>query len=204
MDGRYTDVTPPPHVPNKKSPVALKIYGLAPQDLKHPKGHPNGPTPQNSPQKKRTRVKAADTSSPPPPKLLFPQPLSEPSTVKDDVFGSASIQTALGGGKTRDGTLFSFWTNESEEEKTKRNCQDFEELRNTHERREFEDARMKAKQKDRERACARQRQSTRRDKVRNLKVANGWKPTQKRVSLNMFEVNKTHIDCSTEISRGLR
>jgi hypothetical protein len=90
--------------------------------------------------------------------------------------------TKLTMGKSLDGTLFSFFSRESTEQTRERNLRDFKELRDTRDSRQLADERMRAMRKDQQWACDRERQQLHRASVRDRKIANGWKPSQKRVS----------------------
>lgn len=149
--------------------------------MKRPKGHPDGPTPANSPQKKRVRTTVDDVAHMPSPQLLFPSAATKSVSPENDVFSTMAPKDPREFGSTA-GTLFSFWQRESVEEKTEHHYRDLEELRKTREQRTLAEDRMVAMRKDRQRALDRERQQVHRDKVRDRKVANGWKPGQKRVS----------------------
>jgi hypothetical protein len=153
--------------------------------MKRSKGHPDAPTPANSPQKKRVCKELDDIVDLPSPQLLFPSAAtkssSESSSNENDVFGIATHKTTKQV-SPEIGTLLHFWSQESIEEKTDRDHQGFEELRTTRERRELEEDRMTAMKKDWQRAHDREQQQEHREKVQERKVANGWKPGQKRVS----------------------
>jgi hypothetical protein len=156
-------------------------------DLKRPKGHPDGPTPTNSPQKKCTRTTVENAKELPSPSLLFPPNLMEPSSATDDVFVVKTTHTEpLNKTTPEPGSLFSFWQQESGESRINRNHRDFEELSESREKRELEEERMKGMQKDRQRVGNRERQQRQRDKMREIRVAAGWKPFQKRVSLGFL------------------
>ena len=156
------------------------------RDLKRLKGHPDGPTPANSPQKKRTRAVASNADDLPSPLLLFTVPLASAGlpSINQDIFGTKTAATkSSDAADPEPGTLFSFWKWESAENTVERNHRDFEELTRTREKRELEEERMKAMREDRRRVDDRERQQRHRDKVQERRVANGWKPNQKRVSL---------------------
>lgn len=155
-------------------------------DLKRPKGHPDGPTPTDSPHKKRTRTTVGNANEIPSPSLLFPPSLTEPSSATDDVFGAKTMHTKSLNTTPDPGSLFSFWQQESGESRINRNHQDFEELSESREKRELEEERMKGMRKDRQRVGNRERQQRQRDKMREIRVAAGWKPFQKRVSLGFL------------------
>ena len=158
-------------------------YGES-QNMKRSKDHPDAPTPANSPQKKRVRKESGDVVDLPSPQLLFPsvatKSSSKSSSNENDVFGPTAHKAKQGSQAI--GTLFHFWGQESIEEKTDRDHRGFEELRTTREQRELEEDRKTAMKRDRRRAYDRERQQEHREKVRERKVANGWKPGQKRVS----------------------
>jgi len=192
------------------SPRELNISN--PRELKRAKGHPDAPTPSNSPQKKRVHT-AADMTIDAPPPLLFqsvkqdfthvdrnaltatpivsppqlsPKPESSPAS---DVFNNDSDQSTT----RRDGTLMSFWKPETAEEKRQRNHRDFEELSRTREKRELEDARTKALRADRTRIRNKQRQQAHRTAVCDIKISNGWKPNQKRVCFPLFVYERQRL-----------
>ena len=148
------------------------------RSLKRPKGHPDGPTPASSPQKKRTR--APDTDPLSLPSLLFPPSSVAPSSIGSDVFGSEANVTD--DTKSTSGTLFSFWSRETVQDRAERDSCEFEELRMTREARALTEERDKATQKARQRVIDREWQQKHRAVVRNRKIAAGWKPNQKRVS----------------------
>jgi len=121
------------------------------RNMKRPKGHPDGPTPANSPQKKRVRVTVQDVPDLPSPRLLFPSAATKSPSPENDVFGTKALNSPRDSGSTA-GTLFSFWQRESVEEKTERDYRDLEELRKTREQRKLAEDRMVAMRKDRQRA----------------------------------------------------
>jgi hypothetical protein len=142
-------------------------------ERKRAKGHPDGPTPTSSPRKKRTRTTTIDDTSLPQPSLLFPPSQSStipPSSRSSDIFGIH-----------RNNTLTSYWKVETLEEKTERNHRDFEELSQTREAREREEERASAIRRDRQRMHDRERQQKHRDGIREIKVANGWKPRYRNI-----------------------
>jgi len=149
-------------------------------NLKRPKGHPDGPTPASSPQKKRIRV--PDTNCTPLPALFFPPSSGATSSASSDVFGSEADVTD--GTDSTSGTLFSFWQREMPQDRAERNHRGFEELSTTRETRALTEERNKAMQKSRQRTQDRQRQQKHRAVVRNRMIASGWKPNQKRISLS--------------------
>jgi hypothetical protein len=143
-------------------------------DKKRSQGHPDGPTPANSPQKKRVRLMAGGEEFLPH-QLLFRSSAMLSSSPEN---GGTKLTT----GKISDGTLFSFFSRESTEQTRERNLRDFEELRDTRDSRQLDDERTRAMRKDRQRANDRERQQSHRARVRDRKIANGWKTSQKRVS----------------------
>jgi len=143
------------------------------RDKKHPRGHPDGLTTASSPQK-RVRLMAGSEELPPS-QPLFPSSAMPLSSLEND-------GTKLATGKISDGTLFSFFSRESTEQTRERNLRDFEELRDTRDSRQLDDERTQAMRKDQQRASDRERQQLHRARVRDRKIANGWKPSQKRVS----------------------
>jgi hypothetical protein len=168
--------------------------------LKRAKGHPDAPTPVSSPQKKRTHT-LADTTINVLPSLLF-APVKQDLSPTYDVFGgnqNTAVASAppppsfpfttpnsLPTSDKRDGTLLSFWKHETAEERNERNQREFEELSRTRESRELDDARAKAMSADRKRIQNKQRQQVHRDALRDIKISNGWKPNQKRVSFSLI------------------
>jgi hypothetical protein len=142
--------------------------------LKCSKGHPDGPTPTNSSQKKRTCTTVENVDNLPSPLLLFPLSSTEPSYATDDVFGPKTTDTKSSGVTPPEpGTLFSFWKQESKDSRIERDKQDFEELVKCREKQELEEERTKAMQKDRQRVGKRERQQRHRDKIQEIRVANG-------------------------------
>jgi hypothetical protein len=153
-------------------------------NLKRPKGHPDGPTPANSPQKKCVRAPNTDRTLSP--SLLFPSSSTAPASIGSDIFGSEC--DATDDSKSTSGTLFSFWQRETSQDRVERDNREFEELSTTREMRAFAQERDEAKRKVQRRVCDRERQQKRRDVVRNRKIAAGWEPNQKRVSyLSLIE-----------------
>lgn len=113
-------------------------------DKKRPQGHPDGPTPANSPQKKRVRLMAGREEFPPRQPLFRSSAMLSSSPENDG--------TKLTTGKISDGTLFSFFSRESTEQTRERNLRDFEELRDTRDSCQLDDERTRAMRKDRQRA----------------------------------------------------
>lgn len=145
------------------------VPDVATHSTKRPPGHPHRPTPENSPRKKRVWVVPAKMDA----ALPLPRPLFLPT---------ASQPKTLDNAAPAPDTLFSFWSTEMADQRAFCNQKDFEQLKNTKEQCDFEAERLIAKQKDRLRARDRERQQIQRDKARAQKVANGWKPSVKRVS----------------------
>lgn len=79
-------------------------------------------------------------------------------------------------------TLLSYFTQETTVERAERNTREMEELQNSREQRELEEARSIAFREAKRRMHDRARQQVRRDKLRGIKIENGWLPGQKRVS----------------------
>jgi hypothetical protein len=130
-------------------------------DLKHAKGHPDGPivTPGNSPQKKRTQTDVVGMKDLLLPSLLFPPSALEPFSANSDIFGTSVPEAKLSSNEVHmPGSLFTFWCRESVEEKSERNSQEFEELSRTKKQQELHAERAEAMQKARQRAdgCERQ------------------------------------------------
>lgn len=92
-----------------------------------------------------------------------------PSTVK-------SSETV----KTR--TLLSYFTRETIIERAERDARESEDFRNSREQQQLEDSRTIAFQEAKRRMHGRARQQVHRDKLRSVKIVNGWLPGQKRVS----------------------
>jgi hypothetical protein len=171
---------------------------------KRRKGHPDGPTPLPSPEKKRTRD---SISTEPVPFVLStspkPQAISEAGA--QDVFGYLNDdppESVFAGGhgvdpvaegrksrengrddlKTRKDDLRAYWKKETIEEKEDRHYREWEELQRTHEARVFQDEQDKMRRRDKIRADNRARAQRHRDIVRENKIESGWVPFQKRVS----------------------
>lgn len=156
-------------------PTTLYDPDMVIRNLKRPKGHPHSPTSESSPQKKRTRVLPTGMDSIPMPHLLFPKTQLQTSPQMRTAGTSDSTITTPG-------TLFSFWGYETAEQRAVRNLRDFEQLKDSRQQRQLETERLTAQRKDRLRVEDRERQQIRRAKVRARKIANGWKPFEKRVS----------------------
>ena len=122
------------------------------RSLKRPKGHPDGPTPASSPQKKR--IRAPDTDHLPLPSLLFPLSSVAPSSIGSDVFGSEANVTD--DTTSTNGTLFSFWPWETAQDRAERDSCEFEELRMTRETQALTEERDKATREARQRVSDRE------------------------------------------------
>jgi hypothetical protein len=151
------------------------------QSLKRPKGHSDAPSAPNSPEKKRTYKNQTSSHNPPPPGLLFPSTIYAPTSItsSDDVFVGIPLLSK----KKANGKIESFFQVETAEARSERNSRDFEGIAETKEEQDLQDAYGLARRKARQRQCERERQSKHRDKVRIQKVADGWIPNQKRVSM---------------------
>jgi ribosomal protein L2 len=100
-----------------------------------------------------------------------------------DVFGKTQVAaTDSDRSGSQKGTLFQYWAQESAEKRAERVQREFEELKDARERSKLADERREAGRKSRERAQLRERQQRHRERLRNIKIASGWKPRQKRVS----------------------
>jgi hypothetical protein len=93
-------------------------------DLKCPKGHPDGPMPASSLQKKRIRM--PDTNHTPLPTLFFLPSSGATLSASSDVFDSEANVTD--GTDSTSGALFSFWQREMPQDQAERNHREFEEL----------------------------------------------------------------------------
>jgi hypothetical protein len=92
------------------------------QDLKWLKGHPDGPTPPNSPQKKCTRAASTGTSNLPSTSLLFPPALPQPTAKDTDIFSGLPSNTSLSGGNLPPvGPLFRSWGKASTADQVEQN-----------------------------------------------------------------------------------
>jgi len=173
------------------------------KDLKRPKGHPDGPTPATSPQKKRVRENPGN-SPPPPIAFALDSPVpdhklgGEMPVLVADIFAAGQDKGNKGGcvdakGGAADGAktakdhtqqskLSKFWKVHSLEEKQDHLSRHFEQMKVDHEAREVRDVEKRRKEKARTRVADRERQQRHRDKEWKERVAGGWIPGQKRVS----------------------
>jgi hypothetical protein len=173
-----TDFTFRAQVPEKLAPDSMEPQPT--QNLKRPKGHPDGPSPPSSPEKKRTRENTTSSRDTLTPVLLFPpQASSQISNMSDTMFGKPTMAPSL----KRNAKLESFFTPESAEAKKQRITLDFERIAADKELQEFRDTYEAERRKAQRRQFDRERQSKHRDIVRTQKIADGWQPHQKRVSL---------------------
>jgi hypothetical protein len=174
------------------APISLVVdNALQPtQSLKRPKGYSDAPSAPSSPEKKRTCKNQAGLRNSPPPGLLFPSTISAPTgiTSSDNVF----LDMPSLNKKKANAKIDSFFRVETAEAKSERNSQDFEIIAVTKEEQDLQDAHGLARRKARQRQCDRERQSKHRDKVRIQKVADGWIPNQKRVSMLEVVLNIAH------------
>jgi hypothetical protein len=93
-------------------------------DMKRAKGHPDGPimTLGNSPQKKCTWTDVVGMKDLLPPSLLFPPSALDPFSANSNVFGTSVPEAKLSSNEVHmPGSLFTFWCQESVEEKLERN-----------------------------------------------------------------------------------
>jgi hypothetical protein len=136
---------------SKEFGISIAISGATAhneeRNMKQPKGHPDGPTPANSPQKKHVRVMVQDVSNLPSPWLLFPSAATRSPSPENDVFGTKVPNGPRESGSMA-GTLFSFWQRESVEEKTECNYRDLEDLWKMKEQRKLAEDWMVAMRKD--------------------------------------------------------
>jgi hypothetical protein len=65
-------------------------------------------------------------------------------------------------------------------------------------KRELEEERMEGMRKDRRRVGEREQQQRHRDKIREVRLANGWRPFQKRVSLQFLSWLQRKADLPIE------
>lgn len=166
--------------------------------LKRPKSHPDAPTTNASPEKKRTQVIERDRTPPPPfdlcanprlPPLLFRR--MSPSPV--DVFGgnptippprrSSSLGSKLQSAQSKIKTFFKVATRE---EIDAARAQEAEERNASREVREAEQKYAKFAAETKARAAATQRKREQRARDYEMKVASGWVPAhagRKRVSI---------------------
>jgi hypothetical protein len=180
MTTMTTDFTFRMPVPEKLAPDS-DLEPQPTQSLKRSKGHPDGPSPPNSPEKKRTREDLSSSCDSLTPILLFPSQASSRvvSSASDTAFGNPTMTPPL----KRNAKIESFFTLETAEAKAQRNTRDHEGIAADKEQQEFCEAHEAQRRKARQRQCERERQSKHRKIVRNQKIADGWQPHQKRVSL---------------------
>jgi hypothetical protein len=156
------------------------------QGLKRPRGHPDGPSAPNSPEKKRPHGNVSTTHHLPPPMLVFtPAPSVNTAEVPTagDAFGGPSRTVSKSNEKLTNAKLDSFFKIETPEAKSERQTRDFERIANERESQEFLDAHAQTLRKERARQLNQERQTRHRDNARDIKIAAGWQPHQKRVSI---------------------
>ncbi|KAJ7877815.1 hypothetical protein B0H13DRAFT_1892972 [Mycena leptocephala] len=207
------------HKPTKKplsftelAQAAKFTFKVSPEEaqiLKRPKGHPDGPTPASSPEKKRIRESSPDRSPPPgfefnPRKLALAThtPL-DMIDAASDVFGSASSTTRvaldfddtgpLDEGKPKQTKLGSFFKVATQEEKDAMLARNAELYRGTREVRVAREEQQKYEAKLRKRDEDRERKQKSRAGIREQKIAAGWEPQprgRKRVSSKSRNVGR--------------
>jgi hypothetical protein len=113
------------------------------QGLKHPKGHPDGPSAPNSPEKKYTRSDAAPTRNSPP--ILAFSSVNLLAKIADvtttsDTFGGSSRIASKSNKKLTNAKLDSFFQTKTPEAKLERRTRYFEHIANERESQDFLDA----------------------------------------------------------------
>ncbi|KAJ7883179.1 hypothetical protein B0H14DRAFT_2564978 [Mycena olivaceomarginata] len=166
-------------------PANPSIFNFSEQDdsttLKRPKDHPDAPTPNASPEKKR----GSSTETTPGGSAVFgtkvpPQKSSAPK-----------------------GTIQSFFSVATKEEKAMERAREAERRNEGREEREARDVRQKFLAKTKVTEDANERKRKQRAKERAVKVAAGWVPGNrglKRVRLRLF--NPSHLIIPTENHRA--
>jgi hypothetical protein len=82
-------------------------------------------------------------------------------------------------------TLTGFWHVETLDERAQRNARKFEELNRMDEGLQLANCQSKLSQKAMSRDCGRERQRRWRERKREQKLASGWVPGRKKVSVHM-------------------
>ncbi|KAJ7877254.1 hypothetical protein B0H14DRAFT_3130248 [Mycena olivaceomarginata] len=167
-------------------PANPSTFNFSEQDdsttLKRPKDHPDAPTPNASPEKKRVREVERDRT-PPPPFNLLPEPgplppLAEGSSTEttpggSDVFGTKVLPQKSSAPK---GTIQSFFSVATKEEKAMERAREAERRNEKREEREARDVRQKFLAKTKVTEDTNKRKRKQRAKERAVKVAAGWVP----------------------------
>ncbi|KAJ7577405.1 hypothetical protein C8J56DRAFT_899039 [Mycena floridula] len=137
-------------------------------------GHSQSPTPTTSPSHKRVRPAPLQ----PIPAIPFQLPVASSSTVHDSTKSNEVFGMPVTDPETPEGKLTGFWNVETPAERKIRETREFEEAKNE---REAKDHRIKeeihAAKKNKLAENARRQQEWR-DRVKEEKLANGWKPYQ--------------------------
>jgi len=179
-----------PHLQNSETSVtSAGPNSPITRQLKRSDHHTDGPSSSDSPQRKRLKVSTSSLSSQLPPSSSPPQTPMEGNSPGYDVFGKTQVAaTDSDQSGSHKGTLFQYWARESTEKRAERMQREFEELKGVRERSKLADEHREAERKSRERAQVRERQQRHREKLRNIKIASGWKPRQKRVSCTSLQL----------------
>jgi hypothetical protein len=194
-------------------PANPSTFNFSEQDdsttLKRPKDHPDAPTPNASPEKKRVREVERDRT-PPPPFNLLPEPgplppLAEGSSTETTPGGSDVFGTKVSPQKSSalQATIQSFFSVTTKEEKAMERAREAERRNEEREEREARDVRQKFLAKTKVTEDANERKRKQRAKERAVKVAAGWVPGnrgRKRVRLHLF--NPSHLIIPTENHRA--
>jgi hypothetical protein len=180
MTTMNTDFTFRMPVPEKSAPDS-HLEPQPAQSLKQPKGHPDRLSPPNSLEKKRTREDLSSSRDTLMPILLFPPQASSwaVSSASDTAFGKPTMAPPL----KRNAKIESFFTLETAEVKAQRNTREFEGIAADKEQQEFHEAHEAQRCKARQHQCDREWPSKHREMVHTQKIADGWQPHQKHVSL---------------------
>lgn len=140
-----------------------------PESCKRPKGHPDAPTPPGSPQKKRPHTHGRDESdstsnSSSHSRAPSPSPLPKQLSSKSN------------------GRITMYFQIETAEEKATRLAKDWETLRRESAQNILQSERRALQREHQAKIANKARQQIHRDKKRDIRIANGWVPHQKRVS----------------------
>lgn len=148
---------------------------------KRPNDHSNRPTPPSSPRKKRLRNDQPVTSSSP---LIFPLNLNAttpPPASAPNHTGRRYPPTP--GPVMVNSKLENFFKPETSETKAHKNSFDFEVIVAEREQQEFNAMHAQRQRQARQRQNDKERQQKHRTMVFDRKIAEGWVPGQKRVSI---------------------
>ncbi|KAJ7759792.1 hypothetical protein DFH07DRAFT_772123 [Mycena maculata] len=186
-----------------------------PTNLKRAKGHPDGPTPTSSPEKKRVRAVSRERSPPPP--LQFDPPEASTllehakrdhassASVPTDVFGS--IQAPTQAASRQQSKIGSFFYVGTAEEKAQMHARNWEKMSNSRDVREALEEQEKYQSKLNATAKATERKQRSRAKQRAEKVAAGWEPQKcgrKRKLVELEDVDQGSSASSSKLAEDSR